>query len=101
MPANIPFGPTVDDPTAVSSYAFPITPDDGNDLPIAIRAIRASVAGNIAVQCPGFPSLPGFDEVTERMPTVILPIATGETIDLDVYRVLAAGTTATGLTGYV
>lgn len=98
----VPFGPVKNDHTIVSPYAYPVDAHVSNDtdLPIAVRAIRATTDGNIAVVSPGFPDYPGYDAVEERMPSVVLPILAGETIELSVLRILASGTTATGLVGY-
>ena len=67
---------------------FPITPNDGADLPKVTRAIRADAAGDVVcVMLSG-------DERT-------LKFAAAETRAVRVSRVKATGTTATGLEGIV
>lgn len=64
--------------------AAPITPDDGNDLPIASRAVYIGTPGDLAA------TLVGGATVTFRnVPAGILP--------LRIARVLATGTTAADL----
>lgn len=65
---------------------YAITPDDGNDLPIRIRAIRATIAGNVAII--------GADGIAATCAFIA-----GETRAIRVTRVKATGTTATGLEG--
>lgn len=67
---------------------FAITPNDTADLAIATRQIRITgSAGNIAV-------------VWVDGSTSVEPVAAGETLDWRIRRVLATGTTATGLRGF-
>lgn len=66
---------------------FPITPNDNVDLPIATREIIIATGGALAVQ-----KLSG-DAVTLTLPAGRFALV--------VKRVLATGTTATGLTGVV
>ena len=68
---------------------FDITPDDANDLPSVTRALMVTSEGNVAV------SLRNGDTITlpGLTPGVIYP--------LRITRVLASGTTATGLKGLV
>lgn len=65
---------------------YAITPDDNNDLPTRIRAIRATVAGNVAII--------GADGVAATC-----AFLAGETRALRITRVKSTGTTATGLEG--
>jgi len=68
---------------------FSITPSDATDLSEVTRQIRITGnGGTIAVVWPG-------GETTTE------PVAAGDTFDWRVVRVLAAGTTATGIRGYV
>lgn len=68
--------------------AFPITPDDSNDLPEVTRQIRITgSAGNIAVVWSG-----GLETIE--------PVSAGDVLDWRIVRVKATGTTATGLRGY-
>lgn len=63
-----------------------ITPSDTAE--VYFVAIRVGVAGNLAVR-------------TENGTTLTIPnVAAGETIKLRVTKVLATGTTATGLVGF-
>lgn len=70
----------------------PVTPDDDNDLAVAARAIRclpdSGTAGTVA-----FLALNGESRSTE--------IAVGETLLVGAKRILASGTTATGLEIYI
>ena len=68
---------------------FDITPDDATDLPSVTRALMVASAGSVAV------SLRNGDTITlpGLTPGVIYP--------LRITRVLASGTTATGLKGLV
>jgi hypothetical protein len=67
---------------------FPITPNDSADLVNVTRQIYAGTAGNIAV-------------VWIDGAQTIEPVAAGERLDWRIRRVLATGTTATGLRGFV
>jgi hypothetical protein len=68
---------------------FAIVPNDAADLPEVTRQIRVTGSGGaIAVVWPG-------GEQT------IEPVSAGEPLDWRIVRVLATGTTATGLRGYV
>ncbi len=64
--------------------AAAVTPNDGADLPKVFARITAVGAGNIAVVCSGGGS-------------VTLGIAAGGVLPVFVDRVLATGTTATGI----
>ena len=64
--------------------AAAVTPNDGADLPNIFARITAAVAGNVAVVCSGGGS-------------VTLAIAAGGVLPVFVDRVLATGTTATGI----
>ncbi|TMV05598.1 hypothetical protein FGK63_16275 [Ruegeria sediminis] len=68
---------------------FDIVPDDGTDLPALPRALMVTVGGDVAVQFRDGATLtlPGLT------PGVIYPLRP--------VRVLATGTTATGLKGLV
>lgn len=68
---------------------FPITPSDTVDLPNDTRQIRVGVGGNIAVRFIGSPET-----------TRIIPVNAGDVLDWRLRRVMATGTTATGLWGY-
>ncbi len=65
---------------------FAITPNDGTDLAIFTRAIRATGAGNV--------SLVGIDGVTTTC-----AFLAGETRQIRARRVRATSTTATGIEG--
>lgn len=71
---------------APAGYVFTITPDDGADLAIFTRAIRAAGAGDVAL-------------VTVGGSEVTCKFTAGETRSIRVTRVKATGTTATGLEG--
>lgn len=66
---------------------FPITPADGVDLAVDVRAIIVNGAGNVAVT--------RSDGVN-----VVIPLPVGM-FPLSIRRVKATGTTATGLVGVV
>jgi hypothetical protein len=77
--------PGLSSPLAIG---FAISPADGADLPYVTRQIRVTgAAGNLAVVW------------TSGLQTVE-PVFTGDVLDWRVTRVLATGTTATGLRGY-
>lgn len=67
---------------------FPITPNDGADLSTATRAIRAAEAGNVVL-------------ITISGNQRSCAFAAGETRAIRATRVLATGTTATGIEGMV
>lgn len=67
---------------------FPITPNDGADLSNTTRAIRAAGAGNVVL-------------ITLSGQQRTCAFAAGETRPIRATRVLATGTTATGLEGMV
>lgn len=69
----------------------PVTPVDATDLPVAGRAIRCSPAG--AAGTIRFVTLNGNTRNTS--------IALGETLAVNVKRILLTGTTATGLEVYI
>ena len=74
--------------TAPLISAFSIAPSDTNDLPKVTRQLRITgQAGTLAVIW-----LDGTQTVE--------PVAAGETLDWRIRRVLATGTTATGVRGY-
>lgn len=69
--------------------SFVITPNDGADLIVAIRQITiGSASGTIA----------WLNEHGEAQATGPLPVGT---YPIAAHRILATGTTATGLTGWV
>lgn len=79
-------------PTQASYDSFAITPSDGTDLPLndqgrTVRRIRVTGAGNVAV------NLNGGGTAT------LTGLIAGQTVLCNVTRVLATGTTATGLIG--
>lgn len=69
-----------------ASLVFVITPDDGNDLAVPTRAIRADGAGDVVL-------------VTAGGSAVTCKFAAAETRPIRAVRILATGTTATGLEG--
>lgn len=81
----------------VSPDAFPVTPADGTDLSRPIRAIRANVGG--VVRC--YTAISYKEDGTIKSAPVArdINIASGETRYIAIGRVLATGTTATGLEG--
>ncbi|MFC3569209.1 spike base protein, RCAP_Rcc01079 family [Paracoccus simplex] len=72
--------------SAIGSYA--ITPSDGDDLPEVIRAVTLGASGTLAWR--------GLDGQTYE--TAALPAGT-YAVSAD--RILATGTTATDITGWV
>ncbi len=70
-----------------SRHVFPITPDDGNDLPVQTAEIIIAVGGNVQLKQPGLAPV-----------TLTLPAGRFSFV---VERVYATNTTATGLTGVV
>lgn len=69
-------------------YGFAITPSDTADLPQVTRQLRVTgSSGNLAATW-----LNGLQSVE--------PVFTGDVLDWRISRVLATGTTATGLRGY-
>ena len=75
--------------TAPAQGSFSITPNDGADLALAIRMLTIGTLG-------GTVAWRGVDGVTQN--TGPLPVGT---YTLSAHRILATGTTATGLTGWV
>ncbi len=69
--------------------AFLITPNDDTDLSEVTRAISFAVAGDLEI-------------ITQDGTTIIIPgLAAGIMHPIGAQRVRAAGTTATGIVGYV
>lgn len=66
---------------------FPITPDDTADLPIVPRSVRVGGAGTLVLR-----DAEGQD--------ISYTVSDGEVLVFRPVRVLAAGTTATGLVGW-
>lgn len=89
MPITDPFASHVDSLTSPVTGGFDITPADGTDLARVTRALMVTTAGDVAVTFRDGTSLtlPGLT------PGVIYP--------LRVTRVLATGTTASGVKGLV
>jgi hypothetical protein len=74
--------------TAPLMVGFPIQASDTADLPWTTRQIRVTgAAGDIAV-------------IWSSGAQTIEPVQAGETLDWRITRVLATGTTATGIRGY-
>jgi hypothetical protein len=69
-----------------ASDVFPITPNDGTDLAVATRAIRADTGGVVVLV-----TMSGNERTCK--------FADGETRAIRATRVKATGTTATGLEG--
>lgn len=68
--------------------AFSITPSDVTDLPNNTRQIRVTgIAGNLVA-------------IWQDGQTRTIPVAANDVLDWRVSRVLATGTTATGLWGF-
>lgn len=74
--------------TSPAQDVFAITPSDAVDLAFATRAIRAAGAGNVVL-------------ITLAGQQRTCAFAAGETRAIRATRVLASGTTATGLEGMV
>lgn len=73
--------------TGTARDFFPVTPNDGLDLPTDVRALMVATAGTLRV------TRIGGGVVNLTVPAGVLPIACE--------RVHATGTTATGITGLV
>jgi hypothetical protein len=74
--------------TSSAIGAFAVTPNDVADLPQVTRQLRVTgSAGSIAA-------------VWADGATRIIPVAAGDVLDWRLVRVLATGTTATGLWGF-
>jgi hypothetical protein len=73
--------------TAPASDCYPISPNDGADLPVPIRAFYATGEGDVSV-------------VTASGSTRTIPVAAFMIVPLAVVRVRASGTTATGIMGF-
>ena len=74
---------------APAADAFAITPDNGNDLAVAARAIYVGGAGSLEI-------------VTLAGNTVVFTgLGAGTVLPCSAARVRASGTTATGLVGLV
>lgn len=87
MPFSDPFETTVPGLNAPATGGFAIVADDGADLSVLTRALMVGGSGDVAVI---------FKDGT----TATLPgLAPGVIYPLRVARVLATGTTATGLVG--
>jgi len=89
MPAKNPFVAYAQDATAPALDLVAIVPDDNNDLVSVVRKIRVGVAGDVKV-------------ITSQNTTVTFQNCySGEELGpFFVSRILANGTTATGLVGY-
>lgn len=73
---------------SVPQDAYPISPDDGANLPRPVRGIRAAGAGNVVC-------------ITGSGETRTLAFLAGETRYIYVTKVFATDTSATGLEGLV
>jgi hypothetical protein len=72
--------------TSPPNDGLSITPDDNTDLTAVIRAINVDTAGTVAV-------------LTTRNTSLTLYVAAGIVFPIMAKRVLATGTTATGIVG--
>ena len=72
------------DNIAPPEYGAAVTPNDGVDLPELTRALNVAGAGNIAL-------------VTEGGSSVTINVAAGVVFPINARRILATGTTATGI----
>lgn len=87
--AEDPFNSYRTDPGNPAIESFAITPNDSADLPRAIRQIIiGTAAGTIAWQ-----NRNGVTQTTGPLPV--------GTYNIGAHRIMASGTTATGLTGLV
>ena len=68
--------------------AFAITPNDGVDLAVETRQILVGVGGNLTV-------------IMKSGTSVLFVVSAGQSLNIKVTRVMATGTTATGLVGLV
>lgn len=84
-----PFRPDHINATYPAIGAFSITPNDSTDLAYAIRQITIGTAGGVLV----WRGVDGVSQTTGPLPVGTYPIAA--------HRIMATGTTATGLTGWV
>lgn len=91
MAAFDPFASYSATATNCADDAFPITPSDSADLAVMTRALRVSATGTGGT----------VRVVTRAGNTRDLPIAAGEEWNIRVSRVLATGTTATGIWGLI
>lgn len=69
-----------------ATNAFEVTPDDGADLPAVTRALNVANAGSVRL-------------ITLGGDTVTIFVAAGGVLPIRASRVLASGTTATGIVG--
>lgn len=67
---------------------FPITPSDTDDLPLRPRVFRADVGGTVTAR-------------DESGVDITYTLVDGETLIFSPVRILATGTTATGLVGWL
>lgn len=74
---------------ASAQGSFEITPDDDADLPQIIRGVTIGTAGGTIA----WHDLDGVAQATGPLPV--------GSYDMEARRILEAGTTATGLTGWV
>lgn len=87
--ARDPFKDFPHDITEAYRGSFAVTPNDAADLPVAIRALTIGTAsGTVA----------WLDKDGTPHATGPLPLGTYQ---MQAHRILAAGTTATGLTGWI
>ena len=87
MPSD-PFAYVMPGVTAPALASFPVTPSDGADLATPIRAITINAGGTLAWR-----DRAGVSWSTGPLPAGTYPLFAS--------RILATGTTATGLTGWV
>ncbi|MEO0771795.1 MAG: hypothetical protein AAFZ04_01305 [Pseudomonadota bacterium] len=82
------FKRTVSTITGPATELHPITPDDGTNLPTAVRAIAVATSGAVRVTTVG-----GSDATVYVLAGAPFPVR--------VERVWATGTTATGIVGLI
>lgn len=80
------FASNADAPFAPSRSLAAITPSDGADLPVFAKAIYVGGAGNIVLRA-----------IDDAGNTTLTGVTAGTIIPVRARRVLATGTTATGL----
>lgn len=99
MPAIDPFDHTTFDHTAAADDAFDITPDDDNELPYIVRRIGAATSGTVRVQTKGLRKPDGSNDGGTVCNLYVN--AGGASPVVNIRKVFATGTSATGIVGII
>lgn len=72
-----------------AGFGWAVTPSDSTQLAKRTRAIIVGVAGNVACEM--------YEPASNKLATVVIPVAAGVQIAIETKKILSTNTTATGI----